>query len=73
MDFCQDSGDHHGSVEFLLKQMFDILTECVAQPNESLSRLGCACIRLVKLLYSVYKHIHPRVNYYRFDCLMLQL
>lgn len=31
--------------ELMLKQLLDILTECVAQPVEIISRLGCSCIR----------------------------
>ncbi|KAI0235879.1 Brefeldin A-inhibited guanine nucleotide-exchange protein 3 [Lamellibrachia satsuma] len=33
------------AVEFMLKQLLDVLVECVAQATESLSRLGCSCIR----------------------------
>ncbi|XP_033635429.1 brefeldin A-inhibited guanine nucleotide-exchange protein 3-like isoform X2 [Asterias rubens] len=29
----------------MLRQMLDVLIECVGQPNESVSRLGCSCIR----------------------------
>lgn len=36
---------HQPAVEFMLKQLLDLLTESVAQPVETLSRLGCACIR----------------------------
>ncbi|XP_076076319.1 brefeldin A-inhibited guanine nucleotide-exchange protein 3-like isoform X2 [Mytilus galloprovincialis] len=35
--------------ELMLKQLLDILTECVAQPVEIISRLGCSCIRHVFL------------------------
>ncbi|XP_022089861.1 brefeldin A-inhibited guanine nucleotide-exchange protein 3-like isoform X3 [Acanthaster planci] len=28
-----------------LRQMLDVLIECIGQPNESVSRLGCSCIR----------------------------
>ena len=33
------------SLELMLKQLFVVLTECVAQPIENLSLLGCSCIR----------------------------
>lgn len=29
----------------MLKQMLDILVECIGQSNESVARLGCSCIR----------------------------
>ncbi|GFX32652.1 brefeldin A-inhibited guanine nucleotide-exchange protein 3 [Trichonephila clavipes] len=32
-------------VNLMLQQLFLVLTECVAQPMEIISRLGCACIR----------------------------
>ncbi|ELT87809.1 hypothetical protein CAPTEDRAFT_215541 [Capitella teleta] len=32
-------------VEFMLNQCLDVLCEIVAQPLETLSRIGCACIR----------------------------
>lgn len=32
-------------LELMLKQLFAVLIECVAQPVENLSRLGCSCIR----------------------------
>ncbi|XP_055950997.1 brefeldin A-inhibited guanine nucleotide-exchange protein 3-like isoform X2 [Argiope bruennichi] len=32
-------------VNLMLEQLFLVLTECVAQPMEIISRLGCACIR----------------------------
>ncbi|XP_014205122.1 brefeldin A-inhibited guanine nucleotide-exchange protein 3 isoform X2 [Copidosoma floridanum] len=31
----------------MLKQLFLVMAECVAQPTESIARLGCACIRHV--------------------------
>ncbi|KAK7108439.1 hypothetical protein V1264_016181 [Littorina saxatilis] len=37
------------SLELMLKQLFAVLTECVAQPIENLSLLGCSCIRHVML------------------------
>ncbi|BFZ24689.1 hypothetical protein BsWGS_27727 [Bradybaena similaris] len=36
-------------LQLLLKQMFDVLIECVAQPVENISRLGCSCIRHILL------------------------
>lgn len=38
------SGEVH-MLELMLKQLFDVLNECVAQPTEVISRLGCSCIR----------------------------
>ncbi|CAL1288840.1 unnamed protein product [Larinioides sclopetarius] len=32
-------------VNLMLEQLFLVLTECVAQPMELISRLGCACMR----------------------------
>ncbi|XP_074653085.1 brefeldin A-inhibited guanine nucleotide-exchange protein 3-like [Tubulanus polymorphus] len=32
-------------LEFMLKQLLDILVECISQPVESIARLGCSCIR----------------------------
>ncbi|XP_060081313.1 brefeldin A-inhibited guanine nucleotide-exchange protein 3-like [Ylistrum balloti] len=32
-------------VEVMLKQLLDIMIECIAQPVEVISRLGCSCIR----------------------------
>ncbi|KAK7480747.1 hypothetical protein BaRGS_00028008 [Batillaria attramentaria] len=37
------------SLELMLRQLYDVLTECVAQPFENLSLLGCSCIRHVLL------------------------
>ncbi|KAL5009933.1 hypothetical protein ScPMuIL_012238 [Solemya velum] len=37
------------SVELMLKQLLDVMIECVAQPVEVISRLGCSCIRHVLL------------------------
>ncbi|KAJ8686702.1 hypothetical protein QAD02_022496 [Eretmocerus hayati] len=31
----------------MLKQLFLVMAECIAQPTESVARLGCACIRHV--------------------------
>ncbi|XP_055954686.1 brefeldin A-inhibited guanine nucleotide-exchange protein 3 [Patella vulgata] len=39
--------NNHNMLEFMMKQMLDVLTECVAQPVENISRLGCSCIRHV--------------------------
>ncbi|XP_077863151.1 brefeldin A-inhibited guanine nucleotide-exchange protein 3-like [Saccoglossus kowalevskii] len=33
----------------MIKQLFDLLIECIGQPMESISRLGCSCIRHVLL------------------------
>ena len=29
----------------MLTQLLDLLVECVGQPNESVARLGCSCIK----------------------------
>ena len=41
------SGDEQvrANVEFTLSQTLHLLTECIAQPHEAISRLGCACVR----------------------------
>ncbi|XP_060566710.1 brefeldin A-inhibited guanine nucleotide-exchange protein 3-like isoform X2 [Ruditapes philippinarum] len=36
-------------IEEVLKQLLIVLTECVAQPFEVISRLGCSCIRHILL------------------------
>ncbi|XP_059166369.1 brefeldin A-inhibited guanine nucleotide-exchange protein 3-like isoform X2 [Physella acuta] len=36
-------------LQLMLKQTFDVFKECVAQPVENISRLGCSCIRHVLL------------------------
>ncbi|XP_077977427.1 brefeldin A-inhibited guanine nucleotide-exchange protein 3-like [Glandiceps talaboti] len=36
-------------VHRMIKQLFDLLVECIGQPMESISRLGCSCIRHVLL------------------------
>lgn len=33
------------SVELMLRQLYSILVECISQPTEIISRLGCSCIR----------------------------
>lgn len=35
------------SVELMLHQQLRILCDCIGQPLESISRLGCSCIRSV--------------------------
>ena len=37
--------DEH--IELMLQQQLNVLVDCIAQPLESLSRLGCSCIRSV--------------------------
>ncbi|KAK6986607.1 brefeldin A-inhibited guanine nucleotide-exchange protein 3-like isoform X1 [Biomphalaria glabrata] len=37
------------SLQLMLKQTFDVFKECVAQPVENISRLGCSCIRHIIL------------------------
>ncbi|CAE1139032.1 unnamed protein product [Acanthosepion pharaonis] len=41
--------EHHQMMELMLRELFIVLIECVAQPAESISRLGCSCIRHVAL------------------------
>ena len=43
--------EQQAAVGFMLKQLLCVLIECVAQSNEALSRLGCACIRSDKNLF----------------------
>ncbi|GFS27280.1 brefeldin A-inhibited guanine nucleotide-exchange protein 3-like [Elysia marginata] len=38
-----------GPLQLLLQQTMDVFTECVAQPVENISRLGCSCIRHILL------------------------
>ncbi|XP_021364639.1 brefeldin A-inhibited guanine nucleotide-exchange protein 3-like isoform X1 [Mizuhopecten yessoensis] len=49
VDFTQQFADCKGKtgslVEVMLKQLLDIMIECIAQPIELISRLGCSCIR----------------------------
>ncbi|CAM1291637.1 KIAA1244 (predicted) [Pycnogonum litorale] len=40
-----DSIDKVCGVQLMLRQLFTIMNECIAQPIEAISRLGCACIR----------------------------
>ncbi|KAK3098836.1 hypothetical protein FSP39_023524 [Pinctada imbricata] len=54
VDFIQQfAGDKSTEVtrmvELMLKQLLDITIECVSQPIEVISRLGCSCIRHVVL------------------------
>ena len=39
--------EEHPYMELMLKQSLDVMIECIAQPVENISRLGCSCIRLV--------------------------
>jgi len=39
-------------VELMLQQQLGIFVDCVAQPLETISRLGCSCIRYVTVLSS---------------------
>ncbi|XP_069142688.1 brefeldin A-inhibited guanine nucleotide-exchange protein 3-like isoform X2 [Argopecten irradians] len=49
VDFTQQFASCKGKtgnlVEVMLKQLLDIMIECIAQPVEVISRLGCSCIR----------------------------
>ncbi|CAL1539457.1 unnamed protein product [Lymnaea stagnalis] len=57
------SGDNNISVEsplqLMLIQVFDVFKECVAQPVENISRLGCSCIR--HILLSAGPHLSERL------------
>ncbi|KAG8200080.1 hypothetical protein JTE90_001936 [Oedothorax gibbosus] len=44
-DLSSTQLDKEYGVNLMLQQLFLVLTECVAQPTEIISRLGCACIR----------------------------
>lgn len=43
--YAEKEGTVKQHVWLALRQSLAVLTECVAQPTESVSRLGCACIR----------------------------
>ncbi|KAK3577451.1 hypothetical protein CHS0354_032302 [Potamilus streckersoni] len=45
-EFIDDTSLH---LEMVMKQLLLVLTECVAQPIEVISRLGCSCIRHILL------------------------
>lgn len=53
------SGEELDILEKLLKQLLIVLTECVAQPFEVISRLGCSCIR--HILLSAYIDFTPNM------------
>ncbi|XP_041353818.1 brefeldin A-inhibited guanine nucleotide-exchange protein 3-like isoform X2 [Gigantopelta aegis] len=41
--------EEHPYLELMLRQSLDVMIECIAQPVENISRLGCSCIRHVLL------------------------
>ncbi|XP_054716947.1 brefeldin A-inhibited guanine nucleotide-exchange protein 3-like [Uloborus diversus] len=43
----------------MIQQLFLVLTECIAQPMEVISRLGCACIR--HMIMSAGKYFTPEI------------
>lgn len=47
--FSGSSEEVSRSVELMLRQLYSILVECISQPTEIISRLGCSCIRHVML------------------------
>ena len=56
-------GEQEKAVEFMLRQLLDVLVECVAQCTESLSRLGCSCIRSVSLFAASFtKYLCQNLN-----------
>ncbi len=60
MSYIADVSECQRNVEFMLKQMFDVMTECIAQSSEAISRLGCSCIKYVRfwpegVLFSIRK------------------
>ncbi|KAJ8315611.1 hypothetical protein KUTeg_007761 [Tegillarca granosa] len=48
-EFSGCKGDIEPMVEMMLKQLLDVLIECISQPVEAISRLGCSCIRHILL------------------------
>ncbi|KAH9500620.1 hypothetical protein Btru_077109 [Bulinus truncatus] len=52
VEYLKDfSGDKsvENPLQLMLRQIFDVFKECVAQPVENISRLGCSCIRHIVL------------------------
>ncbi|XP_020943100.1 brefeldin A-inhibited guanine nucleotide-exchange protein 3 isoform X2 [Sus scrofa] len=38
---------YEGMINTMLKELFELLVACVAKPTETISRVGCSCIRYV--------------------------
>eukprot|EP00062_Callorhinchus_milii_P027809 gi/632991557/ref/XP_007884684.1/ PREDICTED: brefeldin A-inhibited guanine nucleotide-exchange protein 3-like [Callorhinchus milii] len=43
--FIQSDIGYENSINVMLKDLFKLLVSCVAEPTESISRVGCSCIR----------------------------
>lgn len=42
-------------INTMLKDLFELLVACVAKPTETISRVGCSCIRWVKGSLALHK------------------
>uniref|UniRef100_UPI00398E517F brefeldin A-inhibited guanine nucleotide-exchange protein 3 n=1 Tax=Pristiophorus japonicus TaxID=55135 RepID=UPI00398E517F len=45
--FIQSDIGYESSINLMLKDLLKLLVSCVAEPTESISRVGCSCIRYV--------------------------
>jgi brefeldin A-inhibited guanine nucleotide-exchange protein 3 len=50
------------SVEMMLQQQLGILCDCISQPLEPISRLGCSCIRLVVSDICMFLYLYYRLS-----------
>ena len=51
---------YESMINTMLKDLFELLVACVAKPTETISRVGCSCIRWEKgflTLYSFYYEV----------------
>lgn len=42
-------------INTMLKDLFELLVACVAKPTETISRVGCSCIRWEKGSLAIYE------------------
>jgi len=52
-----DDKETSSELDEVLRQLLNVLTECVSQPMEVISRLGCSCIRYVAVKEWCIKHV----------------
>ncbi|XP_069792213.1 brefeldin A-inhibited guanine nucleotide-exchange protein 3 [Narcine bancroftii] len=45
--FIQSDIGYENSINIMLKDLFKLLVSCIAEPTETISRVGCSCIRYV--------------------------
>ena len=45
---------YEGMINTMLKELFELLVACVAKPTETISRVGCSCIRWEKASLALY-------------------